>query len=200
MATGDYHTTALSVARGVGMVPPQGQLIVIQKEQDAKPAYQSSGLKATDKDSSQSAQQIFKAPSVAAQPPAFKPETERSNQLGHHSVSGTRSVSFAINQEQQERLLSVTDMCQHRPDQPLSADEHMLDTTSSFRRQQDRQSSEHQGLAFHADHCSASERDALQALTAIAQVCLQCSLALQHASGPSHSLLCMPSPLLLALG
>ena len=29
MATGDYHHTALAVARGVGMIPPQGHVIIV---------------------------------------------------------------------------------------------------------------------------------------------------------------------------
>ena len=36
MVTGDYHHTAIAVARGVGMVPPGGQVIIIQ----AKPEEQ----------------------------------------------------------------------------------------------------------------------------------------------------------------
>ena len=31
MATGDYHHTALAVARSVGMVPPQGRVVIIHK-------------------------------------------------------------------------------------------------------------------------------------------------------------------------
>ena len=36
MATGDYHHTALAVARGVGMVPLEGQIIIIQKTSEAQ--------------------------------------------------------------------------------------------------------------------------------------------------------------------
>ena len=38
MATGDYHSTALAVARDVGMVVPGGQVFIIQKGSVAKPA------------------------------------------------------------------------------------------------------------------------------------------------------------------
>lgn len=38
MATGDYHHTALAVARGVGMVAPQGQVIIVQHKSEARPA------------------------------------------------------------------------------------------------------------------------------------------------------------------
>lgn len=192
MATGDYHTTALSVARGVGMVPPQGQVIIIQKEQDATPANTSSGLKVKDKVSDPSAQQVPRAAPVA-KPAAFKLESETGNQLGSHSVPGKRSISFAVNQEQQDRtsqqqLSFVTDTYQHRPDQPLSTDEHMLDTTSSFRRQLHTICCDHQGLIFHADHGSAAEDDALEALTAIAQVCFNASqpCSVQALHPPQH--------------
>lgn len=36
MATGDYHHTALAAARGVGMVPPQGQVVIIQAKSEMK--------------------------------------------------------------------------------------------------------------------------------------------------------------------
>ena len=36
MATGDYHHTALAVARGVGMVPSEAQVIIIQKASEAQ--------------------------------------------------------------------------------------------------------------------------------------------------------------------
>ena len=38
MATGDYHSTALAVARDVGMIAPGGQVFIIQKGTEAKPA------------------------------------------------------------------------------------------------------------------------------------------------------------------
>lgn len=38
MATGDYHHTALAVARGVGMLSPQAQVIIIQAEKETKPS------------------------------------------------------------------------------------------------------------------------------------------------------------------
>ena len=42
MATGDYHFTAIAVARGVGMVPPQAQVIIIQTSSDIRAAGSSS--------------------------------------------------------------------------------------------------------------------------------------------------------------
>ena len=37
MATGDYHHTALAVARGVGMLSPKAQVIIIQAEKETQP-------------------------------------------------------------------------------------------------------------------------------------------------------------------
>ena len=34
MVTGDYHHTAIAVARGVGMVPQGGQLVIIQAKSE----------------------------------------------------------------------------------------------------------------------------------------------------------------------
>ena len=36
MATGDYHHTALAVAQGVGMIAPEGQVVIIQKASEAQ--------------------------------------------------------------------------------------------------------------------------------------------------------------------
>ena len=108
MATGDYHLTALAVARGVGMVPPQKQVIVIQTEAETRPAAiasKASTLKATDK----------------------------SPQTGRAAKRISRAVSFA------ENLVKSKER-------------------------------EHQGLVFHVDNGSVAQDDALQALTAIAEV------------------------------
>ena len=37
MSSGDYWHTTLAVARGVGMTPPQGQVIIIQTEAEMRP-------------------------------------------------------------------------------------------------------------------------------------------------------------------
>ena len=38
MVTGDYHYTAIAVARGTGMIPPGGQLVIIQSASEASAA------------------------------------------------------------------------------------------------------------------------------------------------------------------
>ena len=38
MITGDYHHTAIAVAKGAGMVAPAGKLVIIQAASDASPA------------------------------------------------------------------------------------------------------------------------------------------------------------------
>lgn len=71
MATGDYHLTALAVARGVGMVPPQKQVIVIQAEAETRPAAfasKASALKAAQSPKSptgKAARQMSRAVSFA---------------------------------------------------------------------------------------------------------------------------------------
>ena len=53
MATGDYHHTALAVARGVGMIPPQGQVIIIHK------ASETHGLRLANSQSGRSGQDFL---------------------------------------------------------------------------------------------------------------------------------------------
>ena len=45
MVTGDYHHTAIAVARGVGIIPPGGSLVIIQAESERQPP--TSALKAS---------------------------------------------------------------------------------------------------------------------------------------------------------
>ena len=71
MASGDYHHTALAVARGVGMIAPQGPVIIIQTEAETRPATfgnKASARKAADKSlqASRPAGQISRAVSFAA--------------------------------------------------------------------------------------------------------------------------------------
>lgn len=102
-----------AVARGVGMVPPQEQVVIIQAEAEVRPAgdaTKSSALK-----------------------PDRSTQTDRHAQLSRPGHSFRRSVSFASQESQSS-------------------------------------SSEHQGLVFHVDSGNVSRDDAMQSLTAIAQV------------------------------
>lgn len=114
MATGDYHQTALAVARGVGMIPPQGQVAIIQTESE------------TRSPSSATKQSVLKMPDKS---PA------------HHDASSriARSVSFAA------------DLCNS-------------------------QEREYKGLVFQMEGGSSAQHDAMQLLTAAAQVRFACSL------------------------
>ena len=103
MATGDYHHTALAVAWGVGMVPPGGQVIIIQNAAEVRVAH-----------------------------------------LHHkHSV-----------------LKSAASTPRGRPARQISFAPDMVETRES----------EYQGLVFRVDNGNAVQDDALEALTAIAQV------------------------------
>ena len=59
MVTGDYHYTAIAVARGTGMLRPDGKLVIMQAASEAsaadmqtKPAPKAPGLAMTHTDSS----------------------------------------------------------------------------------------------------------------------------------------------------
>ena len=67
MSTGDYHHTALAVARGVGMVPPQGQGIIIQARSEMSVAVGGSRASALkpDKPAQQSSPAVPTTRSVA---------------------------------------------------------------------------------------------------------------------------------------
>ena len=119
MASGDFHGTALAVARGVGMTPPQGRVIIIQKDTETR------------------------SPGVDKGRSAMK--SDRHTLESHHARQFSRTVSFAEEEPQNSN-------CQYK------------------------------GLVFHQDNGIAAEDDALQALTAIAQVCCFLGLALTHHS------------------
>lgn len=118
----DTHTNQLwsAVARGVGMVPPQGQVVIIQAKTEVKPAGNSTKFSALKPDRTT--------------------QTDRQAQLSRPRRSFRRSVSFASQD------------CQ-----PSSG--------------------EHQGLVFHVDNGDVSQDDALQSLSAIAQVGSYCTQA-----------------------
>lgn len=71
MSTGDYHFTAQAVARGVSMVPPQGQVIIIQTSSETRLAGYSSRLLAVTPemlaDGRQNARQMVRLMSAAEQ-------------------------------------------------------------------------------------------------------------------------------------
>lgn len=100
MATGDYHHTALAVARGTGMIPPQGQVVIIQKQFETNRAM------------------------AASTPSALRAGAPR---------RAPKAVAFPH------------DLCQ-----------------TSDRA--------HQGLLFELDSGASTQADALQLLTAVAQV------------------------------
>ena len=129
MATGDYHHTALAVARGVGMVPPEGQVVIIQK-----------ALGASQLELAESQSRPSMAVARAVNGPA---DTAR------HTRRLPSSVSFARHPGAQAQAQAQSQA------EPLE--------------------SAHQGLLFEADRSSAAQSDALQALTAIAQVLLRSS-------------------------
>ena len=103
----------IAVARGVGMVSPGGQVVIIQAKAEVNPG--------------------GNAPVWSAMKPHKAAQTDGQTQLSRPGRSFRRSVSFAAEE------------CQPS-------------------------ANEHQGLVFHVDNGSMSQDDAMQALTAIAQV------------------------------
>ena len=119
MASGDFHGTALAVARGVGMIPQHGRVIIIQKETETRSPGADKGCSAM--------------------------KSDRHTLESHHTRQFSRTVSFAEEEPHNGN-------CQYK------------------------------GLVFHQDNGIAAEDNALQALTAIAQVCCFLGLALTHHS------------------
>ena len=95
------------------MVPPQGQVVIIQAKAEVTPAGDGTNFSALKPDRTT--------------------QTDRHTQLSRPGRSFHRSVSFASNESQPS-------------------------------------SSQHQGLVFHVDNGNVSQDDALQSLSAIAQV------------------------------
>lgn len=184
MATGDYHYTALAVARGVGMIPRQGKVIIIQKEVEARPADQNI-LTQADKAVCPS-HLNSKAGSVAPKPSSFRSVPGKATQTGSLAHQVTHSVSFATGlaaargQEQEELLerhiVQDTLGTMHLQSQHQTSDGGLAyipqePCSISFTRSRHAgSSSEYQGLLFQVDNGSAAQDDALQALTSIAQV------------------------------
>ena len=193
MATGDYHFTALAVARGVGMIPPSGKVVIIQREQEGTATeVQSEALTAENISSQPTAQHMSSAASPATLPSALK-TAGKALQSASPARQITRGVSFApqmaglrgIQQQQQTPsqdlslaadLFGASDAQQQVSDDGYLAQEQQLCSMMQRRRQPALYSHVHQGLIFQVDNGNAAQDDALEALTAIAQVsaCCEC--------------------------
>ena len=192
MATGDYHFTALAVARGVGMIPPSGKVVIIQREQEGTATeVQSEALTAENISSQPTAQHMSSAASPATLPSALK-TAGKALQSASPARQITRRVSFApqmaglrgIQQQQQTPsqdfsvaadLFGASD-AQQLSDDGYLAQEQQLCSMMQRRRQPALYSNVRQGLIFQVDNGNAAQDDALEALTTIAQVsaCCEC--------------------------
>ena len=236
MATGDYHHTALAVARGVGMIPPQGQVVIIQKDSETRqtantkdapksgdsfmpqiPPEQSSPMSSVGAQQTNLPKDAFNPQlpaAVAAAHQQLSKAADKTTKASSQALQGMRSVIFASGVAEANRqgphrqtrhqtsslaphLFGTADSGQ---DQPLAHDTSpvlLQPPGSSFsRRHVSVSKAEHQGLTFHVDNGSADEDDALQALTAIAQVLLL-SPPFTALLASLHCSCCFPSPFLL---
>ena len=139
MATGDYHHTALAVARGVGMIPPKGQVVIIQK--DAKPSV-----------------------ALAA------------NQLATDKAASKIAAGTDLKQQAaaKEALKSQTQAVLKRIATTVAANKAPKPQMHIGIRGNPTAVAAHQGLTFRLENSTVDQDDALQLLTAIAQVGCQC--------------------------
>ena len=140
MATGDYHHTALAVARGSGMIPPKGQVVIIQK---------------------------------AAKPTVVGPATK---ELAAKIAASKTAVGTELKQQTvaKEALKTQTQAVLKRIATTLTANEALKPQMHTGVKGTTTAVAAHQGLTFHLENSTVDQDDALQLLTAIAQVGFQC--------------------------
>lgn len=182
MATGDYHHTALAVARGVGMIPAQGKVIIVQKQVEARPAdpvTDLEGLTATSP-----SQTLHQTGLLTLRPSALKPASDRRALPGALSRQFTRNVSFAAesaaaNDGQEAPLLRIQDTFgpaaegaqQQVPGIKACQTSRQLYGSPLSTSLHNRAHSSHaHGLVFNTDSGSAAQLGTVEALAAIAQV------------------------------
>lgn len=173
MATGDYHHTAVAVARGVGMVPLNSHVIIIQTEDDImssnlpQAASQEAGgtwapgtQKAQDPDLQPNAFQMLPHLLSRAMPSSLSDLSV----LEQRQISG-QNISLAeigATADAQDSEVHASYLLQDPEQQPY--------TMPLLHKRQAVRSSQHQGLVFQVQEGHATQDGALQALTAIAQV------------------------------
>ena len=163
MATGDYHHTALAVARGVGMVPPHSQVIIIQAGQETQPSslpaeHLRAGAPATHQ-SPQCTPKPIPVVTTADRAPllaSFDSELDAQHLHSGNTAAGSSG-------ENRPRPTPV----------PSLSLGDLLESMSCCSQQH--AVSSHQGLVFDVDSGLAAHNNAQQALTAIAQVGFSCS-------------------------
>ena len=227
MCTGDFHGTALAVARGVGMIPQQGQsLIIIQKEMETRPASAcaTSPFKAAAKilqsqqevllptqqnmslehhiaDISEMTraresgkedvpvQHIASTTSVGQEHSALKAASKVDQPTAHPARQSSHGVSLSEGVEHPkvrphhtvafaEDVFGVAKQQPHQqaPDDAVSAAQNQPCSMSFSKSRYGASSSEYRGVVFHVDNSCETQDDALQALTAIAQVSMPCQI------------------------
>ena len=196
MCTGDFHGTALAVAGGAGMIPPHGSIIIIQKEMETRPASARATTPFKAETKILKSQQDVPVPHIASttslgqghsalkaaskvDQPTANPARQSSHGVSlaegveHPKVRSHHTVAFA------EDVFGAAKQQPHQqaPDGAVSASQNQPCSMQSFSKgRYGASSSEYGGLVFHVDNGCGTQDDALQALTAIAQVSMLCQV------------------------
>ena len=167
------------------MVPPQGQVIIIQSEEENRPSsVPVQALEAMGPVAQHSAQQLSSFTAIT--PSAFTAVLEAPQPVPlmtclvtNHSLSESKAESLQGKQDQRQMpgpiLPPVKSQFGAREQHQQVARDAWTDPghrsqCSMSSRQYAVSSDGHQGLVFHVDNGSAAQGSALKALTAIAQV------------------------------
>lgn len=163
MATGDYHHTALAVARGVGMVPPHSQVIIIQAGQETQPSsLPAEHLRAETPATHQS-------PQCTPEPIPVVKTADRAPLLAgvhsdldaQHLCSASKAAGYSGGDSPRAMPVPSVSLGDLSGSVPCCSQQHAV--------------SSHRGLVFDVDSGLAAYNNAQQALTAIAQVGFSCS-------------------------
>ena len=167
MATGDYHATALAVGRVVGMVPPNSQVIIIQSEKETRPSSLPQAVSAEARTPLQRAEDAQENVSQISGQGLSAPRPYQ--QLTKHLCPACLLPRICAGEQVHNPAGSHHDPEQHAHDTPPCQRWHAVS------------SNQHHGLVFHVDNGNVHQDNALQALTALAQVRFVCqALSSRH--------------------
>ena len=185
MATGDYHYTALAVATAAGMIPAEGQVIMIHKASETKLASAPSthaGMTASDIGPPRQSP-IARATSLhkhhamtASDSSPLQSPMARAVAMTQHKHSGMKTPDSSSLQSRRAPQKSVSFAQEPHVQAQTAASQSVSTEAETADIQADTESavSQYRGLVFQSasssEGATASEDDALQALTAIAQV------------------------------
>ena len=181
MATGDYHHTALAVATAAGMNPPEGQIIMVHKAPETKlaaPPNTHAGMTASDmvpprQSPIARAASLHKHLAMTASDSSAL-QRPRAVAVTQHRHSGMKPPDSSSLQSRRSLQKSVSFAHEPHIQAETAASLSVNTEAETADIQADSAASQYRGLVFQSasssEGATASEDDALQALTAIAQV------------------------------